>query len=570
MTFRDTVKPCSIGAFLVALAFPAHAQTTPDAGSLLQQIERDRQAAPRRIVKPDTAPAPQEMKSAPSLTITVRRFVFAGNNLLADDQLATAVADYLNRPLSFVELQKAAAAVAERYRQAGWVVRAYLPRQEIDGGVVTIQIIEGRFGAVQLDGSGPLKLKLLTALSYIDAQQAAGEPINADAIDRAVMLLDDLPGVSAASTFREGRQEGETDLVLKLADTPLFFGNVDIDNTGSRATGRERVAVTAYIDSPAGFGEQIALNFLETAGSQYSRIGFSIPVGYDGLRLGINSSRLGFNVITPETSAFGIRGNADTYGLEASYPVFRSRAANLSLAATFDRKAFDNWTAFASTNSYRLDVATYTLSGNAFDGFGGNGVSNASLAFTNGRVDLAGSANQAADAASTRTAGSYQKWKLTLGRNQSLTDEFSVYGQYVVQQASKNLDSSEKLTLGGASAVRAYPSGEGSGAEGRIFTLEARLRLPEGVNLAIFHDWGRITAVNRDNSSPTGVTLTALNAYSLRGHGLSLSWVTPLGLNLKATWARRESPNPNPAASGLDQDGSQILNRYWLTASMPF
>jgi hemolysin activation/secretion protein len=569
MTKIHNYRSWLIAIAAIAAMGSAIAQTVPDAGSLLQQIERDRRVAPKPLVKPDT-PVPREMKSVPGVTVTVTRFLFTGNTLLAEDQLAAVVAGYLNRALSFSELQKAATSVAERYRQSGWVVRTFLPRQEIDGGTVTIHIIEARFGSTILDGDAPAKLDLATALRYIDARQNSGEPINASAIDRAVMLLDDLPGISATSSFRTGKQDSETDLVLKLADTPVFQGNIDLDNTGSRATGRERVSVSAYLDSPAGFGEQVLANFTKTGGSQYSRLGFTSPVGYNGLRVGINSSRLDFKVITPENKTQDIRGIAETTGIDASYPIIRSRAANLSIAATLDRKTFDNWSSFGSTNRYRMDVAAYTLAGNAFDGFGGNGATNASLVFVDGRVNLDGSANQAADAASTQTAGHYQKLKLTLGRNQTVTDDISVYGQYAIQSASKNLDSSEKLTLGGATGVRAYPTGEGSGAEGQTLTLEARFRLPDGLNLTAFHDWGRITAVNRNNLSPTGVTLTALNAYSLRGHGLALSWLSPLGVQFKGTWARREAYNPNPAGNDNDQDGSKLDNRFWFTASLSF
>jgi hemolysin activation/secretion protein len=565
-------KPLRFPIALVAIALAgfAHAQTLPNAGSLLQQIERDRQTAPQRPVRPDVAPAPQEMKSAPGVTVTVTRFIFAGNNLLAEDQLAAVVADYLNRPLSFADLQKAAAAIAERYRQAGWVVRAYLPKQEVDQGSVIIQIIEGRFGTTQLDGSEPDHLKVSSALRYIEAGQQPGAPINADAIDRAVMLLDDLPGIAATSTFREGQQEGETDLVLKLADTPIFLGHLEINNTGARSTGPEQLSVTAYLDSPAGFGEQFSANLLKTEGSEYTRLGFTVPVGHDGLRAGINGSRLDFEVISPELRAYDIQGIAETVGLEASYPIIRSRAGNLNLAANFDHKTYENWNSFGPTNDYSVDATTLALYGNAFDGLWGGGANNVSLTFVGGKVDLGGSANQATDAASTQTAGHYRKLKLTFSRNQSVTDDISLYGQYAIQAASKNLDSSEKLQLGGASGVRAYPGGEGSGAEGQTLTLEARLRLPAGFNLTAFHDWGRITAVNRDNTAPSGATLTALNAYSLRGHGLSLSWLTPFSAQLKATWARREGSNPNPTLKSNDQDGSKDVNRFWLSASLPF
>ena len=180
------------------------------------------------------------------------------------------------------------------------------------------------------------------------------------------------------------------------------------------------------------------------------------------------------------------------------------------------------------------------------------------------------SANQAADAASTQTEGRYHKWKLSLSRNQSVTDELSLYAQYSRQGADRNLDSSEKLTLGGASGVRAYPSSEGSGAAGQTFSLEARWRLPEGFSLSTFYDWAEITAVNPNNVAPSGKTLTELNAYGLRGYGLSLSWVSSFGAQLKATWARRIGDNPNPTATGNDQDGSLLNNRFWLSASLPF
>ena len=49
-------------------------------------------------------------------------------------------------------MQAAAAAVAETYRAAGWVVRAYLPQQDIQDGIVTLQIVEAVFGSVKLEG----------------------------------------------------------------------------------------------------------------------------------------------------------------------------------------------------------------------------------------------------------------------------------------------------------------------------------------------------------------------------------------------------------------------------------
>ena len=566
---RSTARTAAALLGLLAIQM-AYAQTIPDAGSLLQQIERDRQSAPKRLIRPDAPVAPPEMKAQPGLTLTVTQFHLLGNTLLGEAQLQSVLAGFLNRPLSFADLQLAAAAVAERYRLAGWVVRAYLPKQEIEGTSVIIQIIEGRFGATLIDGEAPTHLPVAQALRYIEARQHVGDPINANAIERAVMLLDDLPGISATSTFREGKDEGETDLVLKLVDTSVLVGNAEADNTGSRSTGAERLSGNLYLESLASRGEQFSLNLTKTQGSTYARLGLTTPLGFDGLRFGINTSHLAYNVITPESAALDVRGTAQTTGLEASYPVLRGRDANLNLLANLDHKSFDNGTNNGSTSSYHINVANLSLNGNAFDDLWGGGANSASLALLAGRVDLTDSANQAADAASTQTEGRYHKWKLSLSRNQSISDALSLYAQYSMQGADRNLDSSEKLTLGGTSGVRAYPGGEGSGAQGKTFSLEVRLRLPEGFNLNAFYDWAQITDVNRINTSPSGNTLSELNAYGLRGYGLSLSWVSAFGAQFKATLARRIGDNPNPTSTGNDQDGSLLENRFWLSASMPF
>ena len=132
--------------------------------------------------------------------------------------------------------------------------------------------------------------------------------------------------------------------------------------------------------------------------------------------------------------------------------------------------------------------------------------------------------------------------------------------------AGKNLDSSEKFYLGGATGVRAYPASEGGGSEGQMLNLELRWRLPKGFNFTAFHDWGEVK-VNRDNNF-TGAP--ALNDFSLKGAGLALGWQADSGLTARITWARRLGENPNPTATGLDQDGSLVRDRLWASAMLPF
>ena len=213
-----------LAATLCATSLVASGQTMPDAGVLQQQIERERlQPLPRPIVAPKPA-VPADLQ--PSGThVTVREFRFAGNTLLTREQLLPVVAGYLNRPLDFAQLQEVAAVVANAYRDAGWIVRTYLPQQDIHDGIVTIQIVEAVFGKSSLEGEAT-RISQTDIVARISRQQPAGMPLNADALDRAMLLIDDLPGITVAGTLRAGDREGETDLLLKVADEPFVIGEV--------------------------------------------------------------------------------------------------------------------------------------------------------------------------------------------------------------------------------------------------------------------------------------------------------------------------------------------------------
>ncbi|MEJ0086875.1 MAG: ShlB/FhaC/HecB family hemolysin secretion/activation protein [Pseudomonadota bacterium] len=540
------------------------AQTAPDAGSVLQQIEQQqRKPLPQQAAPMFVPPAP--MQSLGGATVTVTEFRFAGNTLLASPQLALSVAKFVGRPIGFSELQDAAVAVADAYRQAGWVVRAYLPKQEITDGSVTIQIIEATFGAVHVEGGGT-RVSAARLTNIITTAQTAGAPLNVRALDRGLLLINDLPGVLATGRLAPGRYQAESDLVIALEDGPAVSGNVTVDDAGSRFTGEERLIAAASLNGPLHIGDRADGLLLHSEGSDYQRVGYSLPVGSRGIRVGANASHLTYDIVTSDFTALDAHGTSDTVGLEASYPLLRSRLKNVYLGLNADDKQFDNSSAGITTTKYSAQTATLGLYANSFDSWLGGGSNTASLALVRGRIDLGGSPNESIDALTTRTAGSFNKVRYSLSRLQVLTDRFSMYANLSGQTASKNLDSSEKFYLGGPAGVRAYPQDEGSGSEGMLLNLEVRARLPANFGMTAFVDAGRVR-INKDNDILGGV---ADNTADLKGGGLSASWTASFGLTLQATVSRRIGRNPNPTSTGEDQDGSLTMNRFWLQASMPF
>ena len=298
--------PFTLGLMAALSTTSASAQTLPtqpDAGSLRQQIERNLPTPLPKKLAPAKPAEPAAMAPAPGVSLTVKEFRLVGNTLLSNAQLQPVLAPWLNRSIGFADLQEAAAAVASAYRQAGWVVRAYLPQQDIDQGIVTLQIVEAVFGGASIEGSAAKRVASEQILRGILAHHKTGEPLNADALDRALLLADDLPGVSVLGSLKEGAAERETALSLRVADEPLTAGYATLDNFGARSTGEERLNANLNLNSPLGRGDLLNGDLIHTQGSDYLRLDLSSPVGPLGWRVGVNASNLRYQLIATEFEA---------------------------------------------------------------------------------------------------------------------------------------------------------------------------------------------------------------------------------------------------------------------------
>jgi hemolysin activation/secretion protein len=540
------------------------AQAVPDAGSVLRQIEEGRRnELPPRSESEFTAPPPLE--SLGGATVTVTDFRFVGNSLLTNEELARAVARYVGHPIDFTELQNAAIAVATAYREAGWVVRAYLPQQDITGGAVTIQIVEAVFGTVRIEGN-PRRVATQRLEAIVRTAQTPGAPLNAGSLDRGLLLINDLPGIAATGRLAAGERASETDLVLAVEDGSPIDGSVTLDDVGGRFTGASRVIGSASLNDRLGIGDRADALLLHSEGSDYLRLAYSLPIGSRGWRIGANASQLDYDIITDEFAALDAHGTSASLGLEASYPLVRSRLKNLYMAFNADDRRFDNKSLGQTVTHYTVQTAAFSLYGNVFDSWGRGGATAARLAVTQGDVDLAGSPNEAIDAMTLRTSGGFQKVNLSLSRTQAITDRISLFLSAEQQIANENLDSSEKVYLGGSQGVRAYPENEAGGSEGTLVTFEMRTRIAPHVSLTPFVDWGS-ARVNKHNDF---IGATQRNSVDLKGAGVAIDWATKMGLSMRATFARRSGDNPNASLTGEDQDGSLVENRVWLQVSMPF
>ncbi|SCA55991.1 Polypeptide-transport-associated domain-containing protein [Candidatus Terasakiella magnetica] len=536
------------------------AQTPPDAGTLRNKIENE-----LKKTKPKTrAPMrlPEEMKPLKGVVFKIDEFKFQGNALLKDELLASAVKEYENRAIDFNGLQAAAAAVGKLYREKGWLVRVYLPEQEIQDGSVVLQIVEAILGDVKLEGDESQRLNREKGQKYIEQAQKKGAPLSSSHVDRGLFLLDDLAGVSVSGRMVQGQNTGETDILLKFTDEPLLSGDAGIDNTGVRSTGRERLTANLNMNSLLKRGEKFTLSAIANKGSKYGRLALNMPVGYDGLALKADASVMSYKLTSPDFEDLGAKGDSTSFGLGFNYPLIRSQQENLNITGEVRHNNYLNKSSGEISSKYNNSKLVLGLNATSFDDHFGGGANAISADITYGRIAL-GDIDTSED---SDLKGGYSKITANLSRQQAISEDVSAYVKASAQWAKDNLDSSEEFYLGGLYGVRAYPGDEGGGSDALLLSAELRYRVHETVSVSAFYDWGRVRVnKNNDIASPADV-----NMYDLHAIGSSLSWDGPKGFGVDATYSTRLGNNPNRTTGGQDQDGTRIEHRLWLVANVSF
>jgi hemolysin activation/secretion protein len=535
---------------LILSASPALAEVTPDAGRILQETQQLNQPKPPA---PSTLERIQERvpgKPAPKspvgdVKVNVTHFTFTGNDAISTETLQAAVGQWSNRSLNFGELMQVVEAIEARYKEAGYfLAQAYLPPQKIRDGAIEISVAEGKLGETRLEGVSRVDADVV--FKYLD-RLPKGKAVTLPPVERQILLINELAGGHAALDLQAGEAPGSTDIVLTQTADELITGRLDISNHGSPSTGIRRAGLSMNANSPLNLGDRLSANVMATDTgnlASYS-LRYELPVGGDGLHLSAAVSLAEYS-LGGSLASLGASGQAKSLRMGAAYPIVRSRATNIKLQIEADQSLLnDRFSAANLEMGKRSRGMTTTLSGDSLDEIWGGGSNRADLVLRHGIIDM-GPTSAILDAppAGPGAAGSFNKANLTLMRQQTITPTLSGQLQLSYQLAGKNLDSSEKLSLGGPLTIPGYANGEGSGDAGGHVKLSLRWQVGDNLAVNLFTDYARLRLAH------TPVPGATINHKQLSDRGISADLTIVGGLTASAilAWAGNEAPNPTDNA----------------------
>ncbi|MBT8518087.1 ShlB/FhaC/HecB family hemolysin secretion/activation protein [Polynucleobacter paneuropaeus] len=544
-----------------------------DAGALQQSLEQQLPLpSPLALPEPSrAAPAAPSQQKSDAVRFTVKEFVLDGVKTIPEAEVQALLKPWLGVPVTFEDIQRACDAIQNLYRDKGYTVQAIVPPQKMKDGVLRILVTEAKMGKVTVETpQGPTRFSKERAAQYITYANPTGEPLNMNALDRAIIILNETPGVMVAHQLAPGDQDGETNVNVQLTQPDLVNGRAELNNYGSRTTGANQGVFALNLNGPLGIGDSAAINGIASQGSQYIQGAVSLPGSPDGLRLGVSGTYLQYKNVS-NYAYNGGQGDAWTTGVSAAYPLIRSPGANMNTNLNYDIKSYNNknFNTDSVVSAYNINNLSAGLSGNFIDGLGYGAINNGAVTVVLGHLDLI---TPPTSGGYSVTPSNFVKMTVSGSRNQQLVEDgaTTLYVAASGQFSSVNLNSAEQFYLGGPYGVRAYPVAQSGGAQGGLFTMELRHQLQNKITLSSFIDAGVVQQYKNTYAGWQGLT-NANDTYSLMGAGFGVKWDYE-GWNLGAMIAWKIGINPLYSSTGqaVNTDGTTTQPRGWATASYSF
>lgn len=493
-----------------------------------------------------------------------------GNNPLSAADTSAVMAPYLRTPATLESLAAITAALEAALQAQGYsLYKVTLPPQTL-GSDLRLDVL--RFDLSQIELRGNQHIDRDNALASLP-ELVPGQSPNL----LRLALQTRLANTSAHKQLRVGLSESKTpdsvDAAIAVEDhSPWLFG-VDVNNTGSDATGKDRI--TFQVAHSNLFNRDHALSAVWTTSAERSDdvkqwgLSYRVPLYELG---GALSASLSQSNVVGNFGAFSSTGAGRT--TQVGYMQLIPAAGNWTgeWSLMFNDRLFNGaqlrdasgsaiaGTTTPDTRTRSLSLGhsgmlegdsvalSYSLSwAQALNGGRGNNLA----AYTNGGTNPA---IKTTDWYALRASANLQaplpaKWLLTWRGEAQYTADALLPG--------------EQFGLGGSTSVRGMAERTLQGDTGLLSTLEVRSpELSPGLNAIGFVDLGLL---GNNNPNPTN----RLDNDHVASAGVGLRWASPAGLSLtldygRIIWGSRLPVATSPGAPRVGDD------RLHLNAALRF
>ena len=458
--------------------------------------------------------------------LELREFDVRGVTLPLKADFGRSIEGYQGELITAKLLDQVKGAIFQAYSDAGYFARVTFPEQDLTNGVLRIDVQELTLGNVTVRADDSVRLDAARAEKYLTRVISKESPLSINDLDRQSIALDSLNGVAAEQSLSFPDDTRQVDVEIKLEATEFSEFSAQVDNFGTKGTGRERVSIDAQYNSLLGFGDRMVFSAVKSHGLFSRSADLELPAGYGGKRLvyGYNSSKF---KTTGDNSVHGKSMRDYVRFRSGDIFVFRSP---LNLEFGIERSRTSD-----STNESKRNTEKYAAASLAWVNSASSAAANVSARLIFG--DLRSyRAPTPADLA-LNAIGSYTKLLLNVTGQKKLSSQNSFTVTSACQFSSKNLDSMSEIELSGPSAVRAYDVAAVSVDQGCFAQMEFLHQRNEQRAFFGFLDagWGQ----THHSTYPNWQEAQESNVFSIFGAGVGARLDISDKFNVSITYAKR-------------------------------
>jgi len=270
----------------------------------------------------------------------VKKFKLENNTVLKEAEIAAVFKKYRDRPLTFADLLELETKLTKLYTDSGYINSGVvIPSQDVNQGTITLQAIEGKIEAINVNVDGRLKE------NYIRSRLARGSksPLNIAELQEALQILQLNPLVESLNAeLSVGRSRDRWTLDVDVNQGDAFDPVLFVNNSRTPSVGSLQRGIELNHNNVLGYGDRFSFVFRDTDGSDDFDTSYSIPVNSLDGTVGLRYRFVDSDIIEGDFDELDIESQTDEIELTLRQPILLRASAEsteeLALGFEFSRQ----------------------------------------------------------------------------------------------------------------------------------------------------------------------------------------------------------------------------------------
>ena len=414
--------------------------------------------------------------------IYIREIRVIGAHAVSQREVAETVYPFLGPGRTVDDVEAARAALEKAYHEKGFsATQVAIPEQTGRGGLVFLQVFEGKVGALRVKGS---RYFLPSNIKRHAQSLAEGKIVNFNDVQRDIVALNQLADRKVTPSIRAGAEPGTVDVDLNVEDRLPLHGSVEINNRRSANTTPLRVNASANYNNLWQLGHSVGASVQiapenEKDAKVFSGYYIARFPNYSDVSLMFSGTKQDSNISTLGGAA--VIGKGEVLGLHALVTLPSKNNFYQSLNLGFDYKHFNERIRFSSSEIF-TPITYFPLSAAYSATWTGEKKEGEKLTpwitdfnlSANFHARGLGDTSAAFDSKRFKADGNYIYLRGDLSHTRELPRGWQVFAKVQGQVADQPLLNTEQFSAGGEGTVRGYLESAALGDNAVLGSIELR------------------------------------------------------------------------------------------------